>query len=454
MKRMAIAFLTCAAVASGALKKPVRVETGLLAGVAAKDAAITVFRGVPYAAPPVGSRRWRAPAAPARWSGVRVADRFGANCMQTIVEEKKPWTHEFMAHGEVSEDCLFLNIWTGADSIYERRPVLVYLHGGANYEGSGSVDAYNGEGLAKKGLVVVTVNYRLGIFGFFTHPELSKESGHGSGNYGLLDEMAALRWVKKNIAAFGGNSTRVTVAGQSAGAFDISCLIGSPMAAGLFERAVMESGGVTGGGALKALSAAEEDGVQFATPKGAHALSELRAMSARDLFAPAPGSPRFGPVTDGYVIVPGAKINDVVVLAGSNADENGASPQGKPEANDAARAKARTALIQWAAARKEAGQFGAFLYFWNHVLPGPDAARYGTFHTSEVPYVFNSLDYSDRPFTDDDRKIADMVSSYWARFAATGDPNGKGLPYWPSSNEQPTQVMQLGDETKPIPAQR
>ena len=202
---------------AAALKQPVPTESGLVTGAPATDKSITVFKGIPFAAAPVGGRRWRGPRPPARWQGVRVADHFGPGCIQTIVEEKKPWTHEFMAHGEVSEDCLFLNIWTAAATPQEKRPVFVFLHGGANTEGAGSIDAYNGEGLARKGVVMITINYRLGVFGFFTHPELTAESSHHtSGNYALLDQIAALEWVKSNIAAFGGDPDRVTVAGQSA----------------------------------------------------------------------------------------------------------------------------------------------------------------------------------------------------------------------------------------------
>ncbi|MDP9171671.1 MAG: carboxylesterase family protein, partial [Acidobacteriota bacterium] len=314
------------------LSKPVRTGSGLVAGAPGKDKSITVFKGLPFAAAPIGNRRWRAPEAPLKWAGVRVADKFGANCIQTIVEEKKPWTHEFMAHGETSEDCLFLNIWTPAVSGSARHPVFVYLHGGANTEGSGSVASYNGEGLARKGVVMVTINYRLGVLGFFTHPELTKESAnHVSGNYALLDQIAALEWVRKNIAAFGGDASRVTVAGQSAGASDIALLVNSPLGKGLFQRAIMESGGAPGGGGGRPLEMSEKDGIKFGELKGAHSVADLRAMSWKDLVAPVNGTalPRFGPVIDGYVVKAGSIQNDVPTLTGSNADENGASPNPK-----------------------------------------------------------------------------------------------------------------------------
>jgi len=471
---------------AGAAAKPVRTESGLVEGVTGADRSIMVFKGIPYAAPPIGRRRWRAPGPPLKWSGVRAAAQFGASCIQTIVQEKKPWTYEFMAHGEVSEDCLFLNIWVPAASASGKRPVFVWLHGGANTEGSGSIDAYEGEGLARKGVVMITVNYRLGIFGFLTHPELSAESTkHVSGNYALLDQIAALEWVRRNIAAFGGDPEGVTVAGQSAGAFDISLLIGSPLAKGLFQRAIMESGGVTGGGTTRGLLVSEQEGIRFAQARNAHSLAELRAMQWTDLFASVPNGPRFGPVIDGYVVPGKGFVNDVPTMAGSNADENGASPspnitaaqfkeqaqrygdlsveflraypastddQAKASANEAARDRQRVAMHEWAAARAGGAKNTAYLYFYNHVLPGPDSAQYGAFHTSEVPYVLNSLARSNRPFTGADRKLAEMLSAYWANFAANGDPNGKGLPHWPSVGEQPRMVMEIGDRCQPIAA--
>src|SRR3954454_22266872 len=195
---------------AAALKDAVRTKTGLLSGVPATDPSVTVFRGVPFAAPPVGELRWRAPKPAASWQGVRKAADFGANCMQQIVEKRDPWTYEFMAHGPASEDCLTLNVWTAASAAAEKRPVFVYIYGGGFNEGSSTVPAYDGEELARKGLVVVTVNYRVGVLGFLAHPELTKESDrNASGNYGLLDQIAALQWIHDNIAAFGGDPNTV-----------------------------------------------------------------------------------------------------------------------------------------------------------------------------------------------------------------------------------------------------
>lgn len=236
-----------AAVPLSGATRSVRTRSGVLDGVPGRNPEVTVFKGIPYAAPPIGELRWKAPEPAASWQDVRHADAFGPNCMQNIVQERKPWTYEFMAHGAVSEDCLYLNVWTTARG-GDRRPVFVYIYGGGFTEGSGSVPVYDGEGLAKKGLVVVTFNYRVGPFGFLAHPELTKESGrNASGNYGLLDQVAALQWIHDNIAAFGGDAGRVTIAGQSAGGMSVLALIASPLAKGLFHRAIDQSGGAIAG---------------------------------------------------------------------------------------------------------------------------------------------------------------------------------------------------------------
>jgi mono/diheme cytochrome c family protein len=333
----------------------VTTRAGRLAGGTGYAPSMRVFRGVPYAAPPVGPLRWAAPVPAASWTGVRPAIDFGANCPQTIVEERRPWTYEFMAHGAVSEDCLFLNVWTSAATGEARRPVFVYLHGGGFNEGSGAVPVYDGEGLARKGLVVVTVNYRLGSLGFLAHPELTAASGgKASGNYALLDQIAALQWIRDNIAAFGGDPGRVTLAGQSAGGISVLALMASPLAKGLFHRAIVES--AIGGAPDRSLAEAEADGVRFVAAKGAASLAELRATPAgevarREGFA-------FRPITDGYVLPTGLDAAlaagcqlDVPVIIGANADEAGATPQGDEPKNEAARDRLRGGLYSWALAR-------------------------------------------------------------------------------------------------------
>jgi len=490
-------LLVCAVLPlSAAIVQPVKVEGGQVQGVAGKDTSITAFKGIPFAAPPVGDLRWRAPKPVVPWQGVRKASEFGNSCMQNIVAERKPWTYEFMAHTEVSEDCLFLNVWTGAKAAGEKRPVYIYIHGGGNNEGSGAVPAYDGEGLAKKGVVVVTVNYRLGILGFFTHPELTAESGvHASGNYALLDLIAALHWVHDNIAAFGGNPDRVTIGGQSAGATDVHCMVASPLAKGLFHGAIAESGSsVSGLGLMGAATLAnqEKTGEKFAEAKGAHSIADLRKLSWKELTAPVQGVGRFGIVVDGYVLPMSAgetfaqgKQNDVPTLTGCNREDIGGGSthptttveqfqrdaqryrdlateflklypaanddQAKTASNESAWDSERANQYFWAVSRAKTAKTKAYLYFWEHVLPGPDADRYGAFHTSEVPYVMNTLYTSERPFTEEDRKIADMMSSYWVNFIRTGDPNGKGLAHWPSSSEQPGTTFELGDKAAVIP---
>jgi para-nitrobenzyl esterase len=496
---------------SGAFKQPVRTDGGLVAGTPGKDPSVLVFKGIPFAAPPVGDMRWKAPAPPSPWKGIRKAESFGPSCIQTTVQERKPWTYEFMTHNEISEDCLSLNVWTAAKSAREKRPVYVYIYGGGFSEGSGAVPVYDGEGLARKGIVVVTFNYRLGVLGFLAHPELTKESpNHASGNYGLLDQIAALRWVQNNIKAFGGDPACVTIGGQSAGGMSVHSMIASPLAKGLFHRAIVESGGSTlGGGPIslgsRGLEDTEADGRTFAESKGAKNLAELRAMSWQKLIEPVKntaaagisnGMPmfRFSPIVDNYClpasvqqVVAQGKQNDVPVLTGQNVGELGGlmgPPQQAtvdsfvkqarlqygdmadefmklyPASTDAAAESARAqssrdqaivSMYFWARERAKTSKTKAFIYLWDHALPGPDAERYGAFHTGEVPYVMDTLYMSDRPFTDTDKKIAAMMSSYWVNFMATGDPNGRGLSVWPAAGAK-AEVMELGDKNGPVPA--
>jgi para-nitrobenzyl esterase len=503
---LVLAAAVCAPL--GAITQPVKTRGGQVSGTPGKSPSITAFKGIPFAAPPVGNLRWAAPQPAAPWKGVLKAEKFGASCIQNIVDEMKPWTYEFMTHNEISEDCLYLNVWTPAKSAGAKLPVFVYIYGGAFNSGSGQVPLYDGEGLASKGMVVVVPNYRVGIWGFFTHPELTKESGHNaSGDWGLLDQVAALQWVRDNIAAFGGDPNRVTIAGQSAGATSVHALTASPLAKGLFGRAIPQSGSsVTGVGLMGAgqLAASEQNGVHLQESKGAKSLADLRAMSVQQILAPAPapaggaaggrggGRGGFSMVVDGYFlpepvdqIFAEGKQNDVVTLTGLTADDAGIAANANATADsferqartrygdladlylkaypvvtdaqavaatvESSRDQARVSMYLWAMNRAKTAKTKAFTYYWNHAMPGPDAARYGAFHSSEIAYVLNTLYASNRPFTDADRKIADMVSSYWANFAATGDPNGKGLPRWPALSEKPDTTMQIGDNPGPIP---
>lgn len=263
------------------------------------------FKGVPYATPPLRDLRWKAPAPPKGWSGVRKADAFAASCIQHKDIERLPWSREFLIQGPISEDCLYLNVWTPAAFKDRKLPVYVFFHGGGFMEGSGSVDVYEGTNLALRGLVIVTVNYRLGALGFLAHPALSAESPqHVSGNYGFLDAVASLQWIKENIGAFGGDPRSVTIGGQSAGSGLVHDLSVSPLAKGLFRGGVAESGTSLVSIPMKSLVDAEKDGVEFASSRNAHSLDELRKLPAEELLPP-PGSPRvlrFAPVIDGWAI--------------------------------------------------------------------------------------------------------------------------------------------------------
>lgn len=484
-----------------AIKEPVRTEAGLVSGVPARDPSVTVYKGIPFATPPVGDLRWKPPQPPIPWRGVRPADHFGSICPQT---QRNPTA-------TISEDCLFLNVWTGAKSAAERRPVLVWFYGGRFISGAGSEPLYDGEGLARKGLVVVTMNYRTGVFGFLATPELSKESGHNaSGNYGLLDQITCLRWVRKNIAAFGGDPGRVTIAGQSAGAGSVLFLSDSPLAKGLYHRAIAQSGArFPNDPELRSLATswrplkdAENAGVKYAEAHGTHSLKEMRALSWQQLLEGnnandesvygKPPPPLFRPVVDGWVIplnysdtYARGSQNDVPILTGNNLDESGAQPQPAvkldvlliavkqkygamadeflklyPASSDheaglaqnaSARDGSRVSTFLWATEWKKSANSKVFTYFWTHAPPGPGHDRRGAYHGSEINYVFNNLYATDRPWTDEDLRIAGIMSSYWANFAANGDPNGKDLPVWPAFDSKSPTVMELGDRLALIP---
>jgi para-nitrobenzyl esterase len=483
MRRIATALIL--ALASYAAADPVATVTGGQVRGRVLPSGIAAYKGLPFAAPPVGDLRWRAPKPVVAWQGVREAEHFSAGCVQNLPRSRDPWTKEFMHQGEVSEDCMYLNVWTGAKKAREKRPVFVWIYGGGFNEGSTAVAAYDGEELARKGLVVVSMNYRLNVFGFFAHPDLTRESDvKASGNYGLLDQLAALEWVHKNIARFGGDPARVTIAGQSAGAMSVHALTASPLAKGLFERAIAESGSGVGRPS-RTLAEAEQEGVRFAAAKGARSIAELRAMPASQLAARVEGA-QFGwrPVVDGWFlpediaeIFAHGKQNDVPTLTGMTADEGSSSPgYGKLSAEeyekqvrqrfggaadqvlrlypvsaqkDSARDQGLVSMYLWAKNRAATARTKVYTYYWDHPEPGPNKNVFGTFHTSEVPYVFNSLRLSDRPWEPADREIAQMMTSYWANFAANGDPNGKDLTAWPAFDPAKPVTMELGDHTGP-----
>jgi para-nitrobenzyl esterase len=470
---------------AAAIDAPVKLDSGLVSGVTGTNPDIRVFKGIPFAAPPVGNLRWKAPQPVAHWDGVRKGDEFGPMCMQTAGRGG--------TQPKMGEDCLYLNVWTAAKSAAERRAVLLWIHPGGYTSGSGSSPATDGEALAKKGVVVVTINYRLGVLGFFAHPELTKESDrNASGNYALMDQTAALEWVQKNIAGFGGDPKRVTVDGDSAGASSIGNLMGSPRTKGLFQRAIAESGAWLGlsVGHTMTLAEAEQAGVKTAEGLKAPTLAELRALPAADVLRGGRGG---GPVVDGYFlpedvgkVFAEGKQNDVPVLLGSNKDEGTFFAQpttaekfieqahrrygdmadaylklypanSDEQANDsqlrAFRDELGFVMRNWAALQTKTGKSKAYLYYFTHEPPAmqttsPRGGRgSGATHGAEAAYVFENL-LPPRPWTDLDRQLADTISSYWVNFAEKGDPNGKGLPAWPVFNEKKNERMVLGDKVE------
>lgn len=494
-----VIFFTASGIA--AVSDPVRVEQGSLSGTHGTSADVHVYRGIPYAAPPVGDLRWKAPQPPASWQGVRKATEFSNACWQSqypasaaIYQAKLP---------PLSEDCLYLNIWTSAKSAKDRLPVMVWIHGGGFTRGSGGTDAYDGEILSRKGAVIVTINYRLGMFGFFAHPALTAESEHhASGNYALLDQIAALQWVQKNIAAFGGDPHRVTIFGESAGSWAVNVLMASPLAKGLFQRAIGESGGSFS--PMKTLAEAEKEDSYLAdslvSPKHstadekapaknpAEVLKSLRAISAEDLLK-ASDSETTRAIVDGWVlpqdisaIFAEGKQNDVPLIVGYNADEGTAlAPQATklqaglfiaaanqrygplasqmlkiyPAGSDQQAISSFYSAYRdqafgwemrtWARMETKTGHQQAYLYYFSHRPPGPQSAKLGAFHASEIAYVFGTFPWP-FPWDDSDKKLSDAMTSYWVNFAATGNPNGDDLPKWPVYNTNDDQSLNFGDQ--------
>jgi para-nitrobenzyl esterase len=477
------AFLAALLPLAAAVPDTVKTDAGQVAGVPGKDPAVRAFKGIPFATPPVGDLRWRAPKAATHWDGVRKADQFSATCMQTEYAAGSLYRSEPQP---VSEDCLYLNVWTAAKAAGDKRPVMVWIHGGALTRGSGSTPTYDGEELARKGVVLVTVNYRLGVFGFFAHPELTKESDrNASGNYGLLDQIAALEWVKKNIAAFGGDPNRVTIFGESAGSWSVNLLMASPLAKGLFQRVIGESGAQFGN--MRKLADAEQAGVKFGQTVHAETLAALRAKPADELLKAQGGA---SPNVDGWflpedvrTIFASGKQSDVPLMAGSNADEGTAFVAGSttaqvfqntarqrfgakadeylkiyPASTDEEARKSAPAVMRdqtfgwemrtWAREQTKTGKSKVYMFYFSRVPPGPGSEKYGAYHASEIAYAFHNLAVSTRPWEETDRKLSDLMSTYWVNFATTGNPNGKGLPAWPAYDAKADQLIELGDKVQ------
>lgn len=454
----------------------VKVEGGIIKGTYIND--LFVFKGVPFASPPVGELRWKAPQPVKKWKGVRQATEFAP----APIQPGNPTSGK-------SEDCLYLNIWTPAKYSNEKLPVLVWIYGGGFSFGSTSDPISNGESLARKGVVVVSIAYRVGPLGFLAHPELSAENpNHVSGNYGLLDQIAALQWIKRNIKAFGGDPNKVTIFGESAGAISVSMLCASPLAKGLFIGAISQSGGSFGptrqttypGENMKTLKQAEKEGEDYLKKAGVSSIAELRKMDAEKL----PGGWPMGsawPIVDGYVIpddqyklYKAGRYNDVPVLIGYNSDEGAsfmwlntsedfiievktrfgkfaddllkAYPLDSGKIGRSARNLLRDAAFGWhtwvwARLQSKTGNSKVFYYFFDQHPDYPKGSPrygYGSPHAQEVPYVFQTLDKNNPELTDADFILSDIMATYWTNFAKYGNPNGKGLPEWPAfTNEKP-----------------
>jgi len=499
--KTALALAALALAGTAQAERPrARTADGLLEGRV--EAGVRSFKGIPFAAAPVGALRWQPPAPGVPWKGVRDAGAFAARCMQL------PLFSDMVFRSPAgSEDCLYLNVWTPASRPGAKLPVLVYFHGGGLVAGDGSEPRYDGASMARRGIVALTVNYRLGAFGFLAHPELTAGSPHrASGNYGLMDQAAALEWVRRNVAAFGGDPQRVTIAGESAGSFSVSAQMASPLAKHLIHGAIGESGSVLGLKPLPRLAEAEADGQRLAQMLGAPTLAQLRALPAATLLAAsaAPGAPRLGVIVDGHVLpqAPAAVFArgaqaQVPLLAGWNSAEGsahdllgGAAPDEEGfraalerlygdeagaarrayagEVERAARELASDRFIgfgtwRWIDLHARHGGQPVYRYYYTHPRPAPKAAPAGAAsaagagHSVEIEYVLGNLDGNPvYAWTPADRTVSRLAQAYFANFIKTGNPNGTGLPRWPALSADGagdgTPVMLLAPKAKAAPA--
>lgn len=450
---------------------------------------LSQFKGIPFAAPPIGQNRWRAPQPVVPWSGVRKTVQFGPACMQN-----EQVARQMGSTAPLSEDCLYIDVWTPAKAQGEKLPVIAWIYGGGFNSGMSSVPIYDGANFARHGLVFVSINYRVGPFGFLATPELSAESGHGSGNYGLLDQIKGLQWVRDNIVHFGGDPGNVTIMGHSAGGQAVSDLMASPLARGLFHKAIAQSGSsfaplqsVTGqaGSIVATLPFAEAAGKAWLERLGARTLAGARALSAKALDdgQRLPGAPRFAPPADHHVI-PGdlyalwqaKRFNDVPLLLGHTSNEwgNGSTKltpaQFEKQVHDGYGAKAAAILAAYphasdAEATHSAAQLRTDAFVWNGFTwarlqaenaRSPTYAYWfhrppaGSAHGSEVAFVFGNRDARRAAWSEADKALSRQLQGYWVNFAKTGNPNGAGLPQWPKFALGKPTVMELGAEARPI----
>ena len=490
------------------ITEPVQVEGGLVSGTPGWGWGVREFRGIPFAAPPLGELRWQPPQPVVPWEGVLAADHFAAACTQEPTPTSSyNWHRGFV---NFSEDCLYLNVWTPASTPDERLPVMIWYHGGGGRMNTASKPEFDGNSLAKKGVVVVTTNYRLDVFGWLAHPELSKESEHGiSGNYGALDQLAAIRWVKNNIANFGGDPEKITIFGQSAGSRSVNWLAASPLTKGLIQGVIAESHVVFN--RMETLEEAEATGLEFLKASGKRSIAELRAMSDEDLLAASlESSMRFGgAIVDGwflpndiYTIYSRGEQNDIPLITGATNDEGMALRRGRfpgaageqrsgspetladyrawvkfnfgdradellkhyPATNDAEAQRVYHDVYRdinfeghrtYAKLQATTGKAPVYLYMFSHVPPHPETngnnppTPVGAVHSSEYIYVFDNLRMKDYQWTSADRRMAQIMSTYWSNFAKTGNPSGEGAPNWPVYNPNDEYWLNIGDTIRP-----
>jgi para-nitrobenzyl esterase len=451
----------------------VQTQSGAIEG--AEAPGVEYFKGIPFAAPPVGPLRWRAPQAPAAWQGVRKTIAFSKDCHQE--PQAEPPGPGF--NNPMSEDCLYLNIWRPKQKSAKPLPVMVWIYGGAFIMGAGSFPSYDGSNFARGGVVLVTFNYRLGRLGFFAHPALSREQANEpTANYGLMDQIAVLRWVRANIAAFGGDARNVTIFGESAGAASVNYLMTSPLARGLFDKAIAESGG--SGSNLKSLAEAEAVGKAWADSKGAGDLASLRALPVETVWDGPVTTTSTQPIDGRLLVMPQDKAFDsgavaqVPYMAGSNSREEsllrwlpdyqlrwlkGLGDKGPPllalyraEEPDEKRAAAKAwgeffgAVPARAKVRAIAAHGGkAFLYRYGYVPDAAKGAVSGAGHDAEMEMVFANPDLRwHAPWSARDAAMARTMQSHWINFATSGDPNGAGLPAWPAYDAKDAAQMNFG----------